>query len=211
MRAFSAARGSVHGRASGGRSSPFPSPIPLPPPSNFFPASVGPRPLRDREEGTARLLDSAGPSGGRGSVGGTKELIPRAIDADDTDDEDAGGGEEEDDDDDDDDEDDTAALLAELEKIKRERADEAARKAALENAAAEKARQQEVAAGNPLLALAGGTGGGAAGGSFSVKRRWDEDVVFKNQTRGEPKHVKRFVNDTIRSDFHRRFLSRYIR
>jgi protein CWC15 len=43
------------------------------------------------------------------------------------------------------------------------------------------------------------------------KRRWDEDVVFKNQTRGEVKAPRRFINDTVRSDFHRRFLERYIR
>lgn len=44
-----------------------------------------------------------------------------------------------------------------------------------------------------------------------VKRRWDDDVVFRNQERGEPKLQKRFVNDTIRNDFHRRFLNRYIK
>ena len=44
-----------------------------------------------------------------------------------------------------------------------------------------------------------------------VKRRWDDDVVFRNQERGEPKVQKRFVNDTIRNDFHRRFLNRYIK
>ena len=47
--------------------------------------------------------------------------------------------------------------------------------------------------------------------SMQVKRRWDEDVVFRNQTRGEPKQQKRFINDTIRNDFHRRFLNRYVR
>lgn len=41
--------------------------------------------------------------------------------------------------------------------------------------------------------------------------RWDEDVVFKNQAKGEPKQAKRFINDTIRNDFHKRFLQRYIR
>lgn len=41
--------------------------------------------------------------------------------------------------------------------------------------------------------------------------RWDEDVIFKNQSRGEPKAVKRFINDTVRSDFHQKFLQRYIR
>lgn len=46
---------------------------------------------------------------------------------------------------------------------------------------------------------------------LQVKRRWDDDVVFKNQARGEPKAQKRFINDTIRSDFHKRFLTRYIK
>eukprot|EP00983_Pelagomonas_calceolata_P081822 1155712-Pelagomonas_calceolata.AAC.6 len=41
--------------------------------------------------------------------------------------------------------------------------------------------------------------------------RWDDDVVFKNQTRSEPKAQKRFINDTIRNDFHKRFLEKYIR
>jgi hypothetical protein len=42
---------------------------------------------------------------------------------------------------------------------------------------------------------------------FSVKRRWDDDVVFKNQARGtEDKKSKEFVNDLLRSDFHKRFM-----
>ncbi|CAN1334322.1 Spliceosome-associated protein CWC15 homolog [Linum perenne] len=41
--------------------------------------------------------------------------------------------------------------------------------------------------------------------------RWDDDVVFKNQTRGETKTPKRFINDTIRNDFHRRFLQKYMK
>ena len=47
--------------------------------------------------------------------------------------------------------------------------------------------------------------------NVQVKRRWDDDVVFKNQARTEPKKQKRFVNDTVRSDFHRRFLDRYVK
>jgi protein CWC15 len=35
--------------------------------------------------------------------------------------------------------------------------------------------------------------------------------VFKNQARGEPEQKKRFINDTVRSDFHLRFLKRYVR
>lgn len=53
--------------------------------------------------------------------------------------------------------------------------------------------------------------GQSADGSFAIKRSWDDDVVFRNQTRGEPKAQKRFINDTIRSDFHRRFLEKYVR
>lgn len=41
--------------------------------------------------------------------------------------------------------------------------------------------------------------------------RWDDDVVFKNQARGETKTPKRFINDTIRNDFHRKFLQKYMK
>ena len=51
----------------------------------------------------------------------------------------------------------------------------------------------------------------SAAAPVQVKRRWDDDVVFKNQARTEPKQQKRFINDTVRSDFHRRFLDRYIK
>ena len=69
-------------------------------------------------------------------------------------------------------------------------------------------KAEELATGNPLLNL---SEGGDRGLDFTAKRRWDDDVVFKNQTRGEPQQKKRFVNDTIRSDFHRRFLNKYIK
>jgi hypothetical protein len=49
-------------------------------------------------------------------------------------------------------------------------------------------------------------------GAYDVKRRWDDDVVFKNQARGtEDKRGKEFVNDLLRSDFHRRFMGKYVR
>ena len=46
---------------------------------------------------------------------------------------------------------------------------------------------------------------------FLLFCRWDDDVVFKNQARGEMKAPKRFINDTIRNDFHRKFLHRYMK
>ncbi|KAF8409766.1 hypothetical protein HHK36_005845 [Tetracentron sinense] len=65
-----------------------------------------------------------------------------------------------------------------------------------------KAKEADLIRGNPLLNNAT---------SFNVKRRWDDDVVFKNQTRGEAKAPKRFINDTIRNDFHRKFLQKYMK
>ena len=115
-------------------------------------------------------------------------------------------------DDDSDDEDDTAALLAELEKIKKERAAAAAEAAVAAAADDERKFEAEAATGNPLLDIGGTTDDGTmSSAAFGLKRRWDEDVVFRNQARDEPKQQRRFINDTIRSDFHRRFLNKYIK
>lgn len=40
--------------------------------------------------------------------------------------------------------------------------------------------------------------------------RWYDDVVFKNQARDEPETKKRFINDTTRNDFARKFMKKYI-
>uniref|UniRef100_A0A162B6R3 Uncharacterized protein n=1 Tax=Daucus carota subsp. sativus TaxID=79200 RepID=A0A162B6R3_DAUCS len=143
---------------------------------------------KDRRKGGHLLLE-----GSKREI--EDRMIPRSADADDeveikSDDES---------DDDDDDEDDTEALLAELEQIKKERAEDKLRKEQEEQL---KVKEAELIRGNPLLNNAT---------SFSVKRRWDDDVVFKNQTRGETKTPKRFINDTIRSDFHRKFLQKYMK
>eukprot|EP00128_Syssomonas_multiformis_P007673 Colp12_sorted_trinity150504_noHs@28550 len=107
--------------------------------------------------------------------------------------------EEEEDEDEDDDEDE---LLKELEKIKRERAEEAEREAQRQAEDEQQIRTEAALRGNPLLNQAD---------DFSVKRRWDDDVVFKNCAKGiEERKEKRFINDTLRSDFHRRFMTKYI-
>ena len=116
-----------------------------------------------------------------------------------------------DEEDDDDDDDDTAALLAELEKIKAQRAQEAAKKETERAQAEHLERAAELAGGNPLLHLGAGGGGAAAAAEFGVKRAWHEESVFKHQARGEPAAKKQFINDTTRSDFHRRFMQRYIK
>ncbi|GAB4823553.1 hypothetical protein N2152v2_010599 [Parachlorella kessleri] len=158
------------------------------------------RDFEEERQQDLKLLEAAAEPGEAGAK--PRMLVPKAVDADDEDDEDADDSDESDDD-----EDDEAELLAELERIKKERAEEAARKAAAEAAAAAAQDAKELARGNPLLQERLQL----QGGDFTMKRRWDDDVVFKNQTRGEPKAQKRFINDTIRNDFHRRFLERYVK
>ncbi|KAK0938926.1 complexed with cef1p [Friedmanniomyces endolithicus] len=106
-----------------------------------------------------------------------------------------------------DEEDETAQLMAELAKIKAERAEAAARVAAEQAKRDEEQREKDIALGNPLL------NGNGNGEGYGVKRRWDDDVVFRNQARGteERGKEKRFVNDLLRSDFHRRFMDKYVR
>ncbi|KAL0306227.1 UNVERIFIED_CONTAM: protein CWC15A, partial [Sesamum radiatum] len=105
-------------------------------------------------------------------------------------------------DDDDDDEDDEEALLAELERLRKEKAEQKEREEREKQEEELKAKEEQLLRGNPLLNNPA---------SFSVKRRWDDDVVFKNQARGETKTPKRFINDTIRNDFHRKFLQKYMK
>ncbi|KAM3556624.1 hypothetical protein ARSEF4850_005443 [Beauveria asiatica] len=122
----------------------------------------------------------------------------RDIDADDSDEEDDG-----DDSDDSDSDDEDAELQRELERVRRER-EEKKKQEELERVKEEEdARERNIALGNPLLNKQ----------DFTMKRRWDDDVVFKNQARGtEDKGKKKeFVNDLLRSDFHRRFMSKYVR
>ncbi|GAA5824115.1 hypothetical protein JCM3770_003788 [Rhodotorula araucariae] len=130
-----------------------------------------------------------------------------------------GDGDDSDDDDSDDDEDETAELLRELEKIKKERAEEKERQERERAADEQVSRDEEIATGNPLLNLQAALGASPApstlssstNASFGVKRRWDEDVIFKNQARGvdeTPKAV--FINDLGRSSYHKKFMSKFI-
>jgi len=117
-------------------------------------------------------------------------------DADDTDDEDSDESEDEDD------EDEEAELMKELEKIKKERAEEKVRKETEEQEEADAVQHSEAVKGNPLLNKS----------TYTAKRRWDEDVVFKHQSRDERDvKKKKFINDIIRSQFHRKFLHKYMK
>ncbi|KAE8220570.1 hypothetical protein CF319_g5927 [Tilletia indica] len=157
--------------------------------------------------------EEAGPDKGK--------QVARLADGDGRDDTDDDAEDDDEDDDDDDDDDDEAALLRELEKIKRERAEEKARMEREQAAKAEDERENSIALGNPLLNLENAIKGGKAGGStstggsgtmsFGVKRRWDDDVIFKNQTLGNDGEERGFVNDLTRTEFHKKFLKRYLK
>ncbi|KAK8055834.1 Pre-mRNA-splicing factor Cwf15/Cwc15 [Apiospora rasikravindrae] len=124
----------------------------------------------------------------------------RDIDADDDEDED---DDDDDDSEEEDSDDDEAELQRELEKIRREKAERREKEEAERAAAEEEERERDIALGNPLLNKQ----------NFNMKRRWNDDVVFKNQARGtEDKGKKKeFVNDLLRSDFHKRFMGKYVR
>uniref|UniRef100_A0A336LZ95 CSON008715 protein n=1 Tax=Culicoides sonorensis TaxID=179676 RepID=A0A336LZ95_CULSO len=108
----------------------------------------------------------------------------------------------------DDSDDDTAALLAELNKIKRERAQEQAKRDMEKKQEEEKIRMENILSGNPLLNYSAG----AKTADLKVKRRWDDDVVFKNCARSEPERkANNFINDSLRSEFHKKFMEKYIK
>jgi len=152
-----------------------------------------------------------------------RKLLQEALEMDKDDDEDEDGekdgeGDDDDESDEDSDEDDTAELLRELEKIKRERGEEKARQEAEENAQQTADREAQIATANPLLNLAAALGQNPTGinttapGTFSVKRRWDDDLIFKNQAMSSRKNEGgQFVNDLLRTEFHKKFMTKFIK
>lgn len=151
----------------------------------------------------ATKASAAGAGGGGDAAGGDAELalFDDRDDSDSSDDSSDDSGDSSDED-----SDDEAELMRELEKIKAEKEAERLRLAAEQEEAERKAKEAAALTGNPLLATAV-TGKKSA----KLKRRWDDDVVFRNQAKVEDRSKrKRMINDTIRNDFHRRFLSRYI-
>eukprot|EP00635_Sarcinochrysidales_sp_CCMP3193_P010571 CAMPEP_0118917860 /NCGR_PEP_ID=MMETSP1166-20130328/17570_1 /TAXON_ID=1104430 /ORGANISM="Chrysoreinhardia sp, Strain CCMP3193" /LENGTH=200 /DNA_ID=CAMNT_0006858083 /DNA_START=26 /DNA_END=628 /DNA_ORIENTATION=+ len=116
---------------------------------------------------------------------------------DDKDEEDEDSSDDSSDSDSDDDEE--LAVAVELAKIKREREEEARRQEAQQRRDAKAEADIAALTSNPLLNATG-----------AIKRKWNDDVVFRNQARHENKPKKRFINDTIRNDFHKRFLQKYV-
>ena len=101
----------------------------------------------------------------------------------------------------DDEDDDEAELLAELERIRGERAAAKEKKEAEEQE--EKGRKAFEEAKSSIMK--------ADGESARIKRRWNDDVVFRNNARDESSKKPRFINDPLRSDFHRQFMKKYMK
>nr|CAD7261703.1 unnamed protein product [Timema shepardi] len=115
---------------------------------------------------------------------------------------------DEEDSEDGDSDDDTAELLAELQRIKKERALDQAKRESEKRQEEERIRMENILSGNPLLNYASQL----PKGDLKVKRRWDDDVVFKNCARSEPEKKKdQFINDSLRSEFHRKFMEKYVK
>ena len=83
--------------------------------------------------------------------------------------------------------DDQEALLRELARLKRQKAEEEARKL------------RDKFGANPITSS-----------EYSLKLKWTEERVFRNQAADEPKPRNEFVNDPVRNDAHRRFLQKYL-
>lgn len=95
--------------------------------------------------------------------------------------------------------DEETALLLEYERIKREREEKEKQEKEEKFDKMTKEEQKEVINNNPLFDE-----------SYSLKKRWYEETVFRNQSKTQPKEKKRSINDTVRSDFHKKFLKKYI-
>lgn len=170
----------------------------------------------EEEEGEAAKANG---TNGKTDLKGKGKAV--AVNDDDDNDEDADDSDDSSDEEEDD-EDETAELLRELEKIKRERAEERERQERERTTSEAISAEEQAALGNPLLNLQaalsgnkslnspGGYSSSGSAASFAVKKRWDDDVIFKNQAVKSDEPKKEFVNDLIRTQFHRRFLQRYI-
>jgi len=161
----------------------------------------------DRERGrvTSSLESSSSKKSRLEGSSSTPAAAPVNLDADDPIED-----SDEDSDESDDDDDDTAALMAELQKIKKEKAVEEQEKEEERKQEEERIRMENILSGNPLLKDKYAPSSEKS--DLRLKRRWDDDVVFKNCSRAEPdKKEKTFINDSLRSDFHRKFMDKYVK
>ena len=164
------------------------------------PDEISRRDLRRELEDRERTARSEKRSEGRSRESSKKQkmepISTASLDADDPVDSGSDSDSSEDNDED---------LYAELKQIRKERAEEAARAEQEKKEEEERIRTENILSGNPLINPKGTS-------SFAVKRRWDDDVVFKNCARGQlDKPKQNFINDTLRSEFHKKFMDKYVK
>ena len=99
-------------------------------------------------------------------------------------------------------------LRLEIEKIRKER-EETRRRQAQDKKIKE---QIDLAGKNNPLNDGSGSNDDEEEDSFQVKRKWTDDTIFRvDHCPSHPTTEKRFINDTIKSDFHRRFMDKYFK
>ncbi|KAG7711852.1 hypothetical protein KL948_000494 [Ogataea haglerorum] len=120
----------------------------------------------------------------------SRQLLLETKDIDSDSDSESEGDSEEDDEEDDDEEDEDAELLRELEKIKREKEARLAKQKEEELA-------RRAASSNPLVQF-----------SDSVHKSW-RSTTFRRKEKAS--RQESYINDMLRSDFHKRFMDRYVK
>jgi protein CWC15 len=98
-----------------------------------------------------------------------------------------------------DDYDEEKELMKEYEKIKKEREEEKIKKEEDEAQNIKNITEYDIISGNPLYS-----------NDYSLKKKWYEDTVFKNQAKREGKEEKKLNNDTLRTDYHKKFMNKTI-
>ncbi|CRH02983.1 cell cycle control protein cwf15, putative [Plasmodium relictum] len=128
-------------------------------------------------------------------------------DEDEDEDEDEDDDDEDDDDDDDDEDDDEEKeLLRELENLKREKLEKL--KKEKEEQEIMKNRKNNVLTNNPLINLEDSSDNEDSEQNIK-KRKWTDEAIFRNTCKKKEKTIS-FINDTVRSAFHKKFLFKYI-
>lgn len=98
-------------------------------------------------------------------------------------------------------------LLRELENLKKEKLEK--EKKEKEEQEKLKKKTNNVLTNNPLINLADSDE--EISTQNSSKRKWTDDAIFRNTTERDDKKKKlTFVNDSVRSTFHKKFLIKYI-
>ncbi|SPJ09656.1 cell cycle control protein cwf15, putative [Plasmodium sp. DRC-Itaito] len=96
-------------------------------------------------------------------------------------------------------------LLRELENLKRERMEKL--KKEKEEQELLKKKKNNVLTNNPLINLEDNSDNDEVN---TKKRKWTDDAIFRNTCEKKEKKTPSYINDTVRSSFHKKFLFKYI-